>query len=717
MKRIGITSLAWSAVLLLICAGAAGATPTVNGATIELRTFNDCPISTVTSTNNYPALIRITDTMDSACVGFANLHSFSLSADGGATSAVFNNNSNFHVGADINISGAGQGEGGLRISPWYGKFVDGRFMANATTGEIACFGGALPFYSFTGNHGISYVKGTTIRLEATYRAHDLSSGDPASIQYRVVYNNTTYDSPVLPFGEQNPNECKAGGVYHGLWGMLNDGRVGGYFQPRANTGAALTATWTNIDYCIVAAVGTPLANGATIETRTFNDCPLSTLTTTNSYPASIEITDTMDTLCVGFANLHSFSFSEDGGATAAVFNNNSHFKFSADVNISGAGQGEGGLRISPWYGKFVDGRFMANVTTGEIACFGGALPFYSFTGNHGITYTRGTTIHLEVTYQANELVPTAPATIQYRVVYNNTTYDSPVLPFGEQNPNECRLAGVYNGLWGMLNDGRAGGYFQPRANTGASLTMRWSDIQYNGDLDPDQCNKPPDCSQAAACVASLWPPNHAYHPVSICGVTDPDGDPVTITATGITQDEPLNTRGDGNTCPDGQIVNGEASVRAERTGTPGIPGNGRVYVISFTASDGRGGECRGSVSVCVPHDQGQGASCIDDGQKYNSLGPCNGGTQLSQEVAAIGLTVGQVTANQAVLEFSLPQATPVELSVFDVAGRRLATVANEAMEAGVHQRAWDMGSTSKGLYFVRLRAGGVTLTRTVVKAR
>jgi len=36
--------------------------------------------------------------------------------------------------------GAGEGEGGLRISPWWAKFVDGRFMANATTGEIACFG-------------------------------------------------------------------------------------------------------------------------------------------------------------------------------------------------------------------------------------------------------------------------------------------------------------------------------------------------------------------------------------------------------------------------------------------------------------------------------------------------------------------------------------------------------------------------------------------------
>src|SRR5262245_49738735 len=202
-----VAILGLAAVLPVVSARTVLATPTPNAATIETRTFNDCPLSTVTTSNNYPASIQITDAMSSLCVGFANLHSWSFSADGGTTAAVFNNNSDFHFGADVVIAGPGEGEGGLRISPWYGKFVDGRIMANATTGEIACFGGALPFYSFTVNHGIHYTRGTTIHFEVTYRARDLFSTDPASIQYRVVYNGTTYDSPVLPFGEQNPDEC------------------------------------------------------------------------------------------------------------------------------------------------------------------------------------------------------------------------------------------------------------------------------------------------------------------------------------------------------------------------------------------------------------------------------------------------------------------------------------------------------------------------------
>ena len=475
MKRTAHLSPPWPAILsttlLLFTNQAALATPTVNGAFIATRTFNDCPISTVTVTNNFPASVSITDVMDPQCVGFANLHSWSFSSDAGTSAAVFNNNSDFHFGADFKLDGPGEGEGGLRISPWYGKFVDGRIMANPTTGEIACFGGALPFYSFTVNHGITYTRGTTIHMEVTYQAHGLAPTDPATIQYHIVYNGVPYDSPVLPFGEQNPNECDP----NGLWGMLNDGRVGGYFQPRANTGASLSASWSNITFQALPPVGTPAPNAAFIATRTFNDCPISTLTVTNDFPASVSITDVMDPQCVGFANLHSWSFSADGGTNAAVFNNNSNFHFGADFKLDGPGEGEGGLRISPWYGQFVDGRIMANATTGEIACFGGALPFYSFTVNHGITYTRGTTIHMEATYAAHDLVATDPATIQYHIVYNGVPYDSPVLPFGEQNPNECE-----HGLWGMLNDGRVGGYFQPRANTGASLTATWNNITFNG---------------------------------------------------------------------------------------------------------------------------------------------------------------------------------------------------------------------------------------------
>ncbi len=239
-----------------------------------------------------------------------------------------------------------------------------------------------------------------------------------------------------------------------------------------------------------------------------------------------------------------------------------------------------------------------------------------------------------------------------------------------------------------------------------------SDADGNG--VPDECNRPPVCDKAVACEATLWPPNHKYRPISICGVTDPDGDPVTITVTSITQDEPINTRGDGNTCPDGQIVDGQALVRAERTGTPGIPGNGRVYAIGFTADDGQGGQCTGTVFVCVPHDMGGSSTCVDDGQRYNSLGSCTSGGRVAPE--ALSLKVG-VAGTQANLSFALPEDAFVDISVFDVSGRRVSTIERAQLGQGVHERSWNMDGLSNGMYFVRMNVGGAVLTRTVVRAR
>ena len=130
-------------------------------------------------------------------------------------------------------------------------------------------------------------------------------------------------------------------------------------------------------------------------------------------------------------------------------------------------------------------------------------------------------------------------------------------------------------------------------------------------------NQLPVCSAAQTNPAALWSPNHQFVPIVVMGVTDPEDDSVTITVTGVTQDEPVTSTGSGNTAPDAVIQAGAASVRAERSGN----GNGRVYQISFTADDGNGGSCTGAVTVGVPHSQKKGVTAIDDGQVYHSTIP------------------------------------------------------------------------------------------------
>ena len=127
-------------------------------------------------------------------------------------------------------------------------------------------------------------------------------------------------------------------------------------------------------------------------------------------------------------------------------------------------------------------------------------------------------------------------------------------------------------------------------------------------------NRPPVCSGASA-GPDLWPPNHKLSATrSITGVTDADGNPVSITINSIFQDEPVNGLGDGNTAPaDAQINGSTFKVRAERSGL----GDGRVYYINFTASDGAGGTCRGTATIGVPHDQAHDP--VGGGQLFNSI--------------------------------------------------------------------------------------------------
>jgi len=124
-------------------------------------------------------------------------------------------------------------------------------------------------------------------------------------------------------------------------------------------------------------------------------------------------------------------------------------------------------------------------------------------------------------------------------------------------------------------------------------------------------NPPPECSNAAASEPTLWPPNNKFVSESILDVTDPNSEAITITITSIRQDEPV----DGN-CPDGTGVGtSTANVLAERSGNGK---DGRVYHIGFTATDTGGATCSGGVTVCVPHDQGKGSACVDEGPLFDS---------------------------------------------------------------------------------------------------
>ena len=196
------------------------------------------------------------------------------------------------------------------------------------------------------------------------------------------------------------------------------------------------------------------------------------------------------------------------------------------------------------------------------------------------------------------------------------TFSSPNLPAGATLNSQT---GAFGWTPNYTQAGTYGVTFHVTDPSGASdsstATITVVDL-------PQNVNRDPDCSHARPSISEIWPPDHKKTVViEILGVTDPDGDPVSISITKILQDEPTNTLGDADTWVDGGgIGTSRGWVRAERSGTPKIPGNGRVYEIFFTVTDGKGGWCSNSVKVGVPHDQGKGPA-IDDDIRYDSTVP------------------------------------------------------------------------------------------------
>jgi uncharacterized repeat protein (TIGR01451 family) len=209
---------------------------------------------------------------------------------------------------------------------------------------------------------------------------------------------------------------------------------------------------------------------------------------------------------------------------------------------------------------------------------------------------------------------------------NNVTVSDP-LPVGESfvsgDPGCTETAGTVNCDFGTLGAGASAsksfvvaialGAPSSIENTATVTGERPESNPANNSASTTlTVNHNPVCTNLTA-GPQLWPPNHKLHQVTVTGATDPDGDPWTTTITSVTQDEPLNDVGDGNTSPDAfpGAASDQALIRAERSGT----GDGRVYVLHVSVSDGVGGHCTGTAAVSVPHDQ-SGRAAIDSGQAF-----------------------------------------------------------------------------------------------------
>ena len=68
----------------------------------------------------------------------------------------------------------------------------------------------------------------------------------------------------------------------------------------------------------------------------------------------------------------------------------------------------------------------------------------------------------------------------------------------------------------------------------------------------------------------------------------------------------------------------------------------------------------------------------------------------------------------ATIRYSVPQASPVTLTLYDVQGREVATLVDTHLEPGGYTCALRADDLSNGVYFLRLKAGAQSDARKLV---
>jgi len=83
----------------------------------------------------------------------------------------------------------------------------------------------------------------------------------------------------------------------------------------------------------------------------------------------------------------------------------------------------------------------------------------------------------------------------------------------------------------------------------------------------------------------------------------------------------------------------------------------------------------------------------------------------------VTLIVGTGARGAGTLEYSLPAAGDVRITLYDVAGHQVATLENTTRGAGSHQLSWNHSRLVSGMYFCRMQAGAVTVAKPVLILR
>lgn len=201
-------------------------------------------------------------------------------------------------------------------------------------------------------------------------------------------------------------------------------------------------------------------------------------------------------------------------------------------------------------------------------------------------------------------------------------------------------------------------------------------------------NQPPTISVTLN-PTMMWPPNHTLRNITASVQAADNCSGVTYALTSITSNEPDNGLGDGDTENDIQFADYNTpdllfKLRSERSGV----GTGRIYTVTYTATDGASNTTSASATVEVPFDMDK---------------------SIASDILPSQFELGQNYPNpfnpSTVIRFDIPAASVVTLRIFDVLGREVTSLlSGELREAGRHEIAFDGSRLGSGIYSYAITA-------------
>jgi hypothetical protein len=69
------------------------------------------------------------------------------------------------------------------------------------------------------------------------------------------------------------------------------------------------------------------------------------------------------------------------------------------------------------------------------------------------------------------------------------------------------------------------------------------------------------------------------------------------------------------------------------------------------------------------------------------------------------------------IDFSVPKASTVKLTVYNLLGQKIATLVDKFMEAGAYAVTFDAARCASGVYFYRLEAGNIISQKKMLLVR